>query len=269
MSEQNNNQAVKLPIVSTIIGPLALVFSGGFNALFLCIAFAAIPTIVMGLTGNLTSCITESFRTNHYCTTSIWVFLLAQLLIFVTNIIFIRNWLNILAERPLDWRQVFVPCKRDFKVGGFLLILFATLGIALFSLYLLYVRQPNPNWRIEIVYFAVVSLGFFVPVLSIRFWGYIAATALGEKLMSPKIIWQKTSGNMFVLLGGAFVSFIIIMIMLVNLLQFIHNAAISNNLGQAWIVEFIYSFTKLIAIILFANFCYLLNKNLSERKENE
>ena len=266
MTNQANNQSVKLPVVSTILGPLALTFSGGFGALLLCLAFSLIITAIMGTTGNLTSCIAETFRTKYYCTNNLLWFFAARILVFAVNVIFIRNWVNILDGQKLNWRQVFVPTMRDVKTGGIILGFLATLGVALFSLYLLYIRQPNPNWRIEIIYFGIVSLGFLVPILALRFLGYVTMAALGESLTSFKIIWQKTTGNMFVILSSAFVIFIIMMIILINFLQFAHNAASISNLGQAWLTEFICSFAKIVSLILFSNFCYVLNKNLSERK---
>lgn len=264
MTEPKDNKAVKLPFISTILGPFALVFSGGMRAFILCMIFAGIVTFITGITGNLSTCISENFRIKYSCNESGIVFIITKILIFAVDVIFIRNWIGmILEDKKSNWREIFTPNLRDGKIAGVLLLLFASIGVALLALYLLYARQPNPNWRIELIYFGVVSLGFLVPILALRFLGYIASAALGEKMLSPLTIWQKTSGNMFLLLSGAFAMIMVMTIIMLNLLQFAGGAALTSNLASAWLCEFVCSLGKTITIIMFANFCYLLNKNLS------
>lgn len=258
--------STKLPIISTVFGAFPLLLSGGLSTWFLLLVFSSIITILVGISGNLTACISGEFRTRYFCNESVGIFIAEKVVILMVYAIFIRNWISvILTGQKINWRQVLKPNWRDAKIIGLILGLFACVAVALFSFYLLYIRIPNPDWRIEIAYFGVVSLGFVVPILSLRFLGYIAAAALGGKLVSPKLMWQKTAGNMLPILGGAFLVVITLLYFNINIMQFGNQSGVSANLMQAWIVEFICSFCKLILIMLFANFCYLLNKNLFER----
>lgn len=258
--------STKLPIISTVLGAFPLLFAGGLSTWFLLLAFSFIITVLVGASGNLTACINGEFRAHYFCNESVSLFVAEKIVILAVYAIFIRNWISfILAEQKINWRQALIPNLRDAKVIGLILGLFACIAVALGSFYLLYVRIPNPDWQIEIVYFAVVSLGFIVPILSLRFFAYIAAAALGHKLVSPKLMWQKTSGNMLPILGGAFLVVITMLYFNINIMQFGNQAGAGANLIQAWIIEFICSFCKLLLIMLFANFCYLLNKNLFER----
>ena len=137
----------------------------------------------------------------------------------------------------------------------------------LLSFYLLYVRVPNPDWVVEITYFAVVSIGFVVPFVLMRFYALLAVFLNGGPKVSPAWLWARSKGNN---LGIILSLFLIIIVMLFILVYFQHGIAGIEVEYANWsgtVIEYFYSLLLLMLISLVINNCHVQKEYLLGGKD--
>lgn len=262
-------EPVKLPFFTTIFGAYGILAENLKAFLVLGSVFALLLSVIYMGSGLGVLCIASQYQENYFCTNNIYVLLIVRLVVFFISCIFIRGWYQVITgKRPNNRLAYFVPQKTDLKIAGIFLGYVLCLLVAAGSAYLLYMREPNPDWRIELAYFAVVSLGFLLPFLTLRFMCYVAFAAADESLPAPPVVWKKTSGNFFVLLAGIIVLFILSLFIAISLL---HQLVIVENAGRFYVAvfsEYISQLLYLLIVACFTNYCYLQKKLLFERNND-
>ena len=158
--------------------------------------FSIIYMIVNFFSGQSLMCANGKFIDNSYCFSNIYIWGLANILCWFVFCVYIRNWLQcvIMKKDKFSIKKI-LPNKTDLRLFVFVLFIFATITVAFISGFFLFYRNPNPDYRIELLYFSFVSLGFFVPIIGIQFISYIPIIAEGSPLPKPKEIWKKISGQ--------------------------------------------------------------------------
>lgn len=267
-TENYGSQPVRLPIFATIFGAYGLILDKFKQFTLLGIVFAALMMFLYMAGGQDALCYNKFYRENHFCTESIPLFIAIHLLNGFILCMFLRVWVQIaLKEENQTWKRIFVPRLADLKIAGGFLAYFLTLAIAAGAFYLLIVRVPNPDWRIEWAYFTVVSLGFFAPLLALRFSVYFAFFASEEKCPALLDVWKRTAGNGFALLGGLIFLLLVSLILAQALLgSFIRadEASLLAVLGS----EFLSNLAVVFVAACFINYCYLQKIYLFGKDEN-
>ena len=250
-------KTMKFPFIKILVGHFELLLKANRNAWLVCALFALLETVVFVLSGNMEMCISSHWREKYFCCNSIYLFGAAYVAIFFIKCMFIRNWIEIaLDKKDFDIKRVICPNMADLKISGLFLLYSVTLLISAGSLYLLYIRVPNPDWRIELTYFGVVSIGFLFPLIGFRFLSWIAFAAEGEKLPSLANVWSKTSGYSFSIGGGAMLIFLVFLYVSMQSAHFSMAAGQISSYMQGLTIEYIINFIKLVIVAIIANFCY-------------
>ena len=262
-------EPVKLPFFTSIFGAYGILAENFKAFLVLGSVFALLLSVIYIGSGLSLLCINHIYQENFFCTTDVRILLIVRLFVFFISCLFIRGWYQVITGKQPDNRLAyFVPKKADLKIAGIFLGYLLCLLVAAGSAYLLYMREPNPDWRIELAYFAVVSLGFLLPFLTLRFMCYVAFAAADESLPAPPVVWKKTSGNFFVLLAGIIVLFMLSLFIAISLL---HQLVIVENAGRFYVAvfsEYISQLLYLLIVACFTNYCYLQKKLLFERNND-
>ena len=253
---KSENTTVSLPIIASILGPYGLwldnfknfAIYGGIFALFLSALYMFSGTEMM--------CGSVIYRDEHYCNADIRVFALVKIMNLAVFCVFMRLWNELLQNKPVNIK-IWQPQLRDLKIGALILSFIATIAIAGCALYLLYIRVPNPNWKIELLYFTVVSLGFLPPILALRFFVYFAFAASGEPLPKIQEIWQKTAGNNFIIVLALLLQLIVATALSVSFLNNFLIAENANKLYIAMVGEFVSNIIAFFVIACFTNYCYI------------
>ena len=141
-----------------------------------------------------------------------------------------------------------------------------TIVLACFSLYLLHIRVPNPNWKIELCYFTFVSIGFVFPILGMRFFAYFAYAAQKEHLPAIKTLWKKTSGNMFAIISGCAFLLMLALFLMQTVVQQIQAA--KPIIWHALFVEYMSQLFVFVALSCFMSYCNI-QKNLLEKEPED
>lgn len=82
------------------------------------------------------------------------------------------------------------------KIG----LLFLVLLLLIFSLVMvvaMVTKEPNPNWKIEFIYFLIAFACCWVPFLIVRMAGAVGSYMANGKFPSLKLIWKQTTDKSF------------------------------------------------------------------------
>lgn len=256
----SEHQPLRLPVLSTLIGSFGMVAEKFRYFIQLGLPFALFLGLIYIICGQDTTCWIVNYTTSSNCSQSLVAFAGIHVIALFLFCMFMRNWYLIaLKGQNMSLKQVLLPRLADVKI--FLLVL-ATMGawlIAGSAFYLLYVRVPNPDWRIELAYFTVVSLLFSAPIVMTRFLSWIAFAAEEAPLPSLLKIWKKTSNHTVLL----FASFVFVLLVGIFLQQAVlaeataqHNLRFYRIVFNEWFVEGI----AVLLACLFMNYCALQKK---------
>ena len=258
-----------LPFVGFVLGTYGIVADKIKEFLVLGGIFSLALSLIRLCSGTSAFCGNSSYMQQYFCTSNVFVFLFVSLAVFFIFCVFIRAWIQVIASKDKQkWSFYLTPKKSDIKILGLFFFFSLAIFIAAGSAYLLYVREPNPDWRIEMLYFTVVSLGFLFPFFVLRFFSYIAFAALDAPLPSLKEIWKKTQGSFFVMLSNLL---ILLVLGLFISSYALYHIVTTNDSNQFLIVfggEYLSYMVSLLIAACFANYCYLQKKYLFERNED-
>ena len=259
---------IKLPFFQTVLGCYDIFFSKFWS--FACLGglFALILTFMFFASGQETLCYNSEYNSNHFCTKNSWNYGIIHLLAFILCFIFMQKWYQFLKnDKSFAWKKVLLPDLGTLKMIVFFILYVFTMIISSFSFYLLYIRVPNPNWRIEIIYFTLVSVGFIFPILGLRFFSYFAYAAENERLPSIKTIWIKTSGNMLVIIGGC--SFLLMLAMFLTQTIIQQTNVAKPIMAHALFIEYLSQLFILTTLSCFINYCYIQKNCIEKDDKNE
>ena len=135
-------------------------------------------------------------KTFFNCEYSPVVYLTFFLLRLFITAVFLRAWYHIaVCGAEFDLKALFTVKAGDWKVFGGMIVAIIFLCLPMISMYILLYRVPNPDWRIESVFFAFASSGFWLPFVGLRFASVFAFALSEEKRPNLSVFWQRTTGN--------------------------------------------------------------------------
>ena len=212
--------------------------------------FAVVLTLLSYVFGQTYICVFgASSKESLYCMeNSLLYFPYLVLKLLIINI-FILYWLKkILLNQSVNKTTA-------AKGAGIFFLFIITNLLPLVSAFLLLVRQPNPVWQIELIYFTVVSLGFLAPFVLMRFYAVLAG-ALSDNIPNMlKTVWQNTGGYTAKIVISA------IIVYLIGILTVISVNSVIMRLGNIlpmhiynFTAEYLFNFMILFVVTLIVNF---------------
>ena len=269
MSDKNSNE-IKLPWFKTLFGHFDLLLGANFSAWAVCLIFTTIETLLFAASGNMAACASDVYNQNHFCNVNLLSALGVRIVIIFWECMFVRNWIEkINKQTKLTIKNTFLPNIKDVKIFALWVAYILTLAIAVGAMYLLYVRVPNPDWHIELLYFASIAWLFLVPLVALRFCCYGGAAALGYPLPKISEVWKRTSGNGIKLCLSLIILIIIGLFAGTNVARFAQQIRHVDSLLKALEIEYIIILVKMIIIALAANFCYMQYTLLFGSKDDD
>lgn len=272
--DENAVKRIKIPFFKICFAPFSA-WIDNIKPFFLTAAlYAAVISLIAYFSGFGYMCIYSSgFETNSICSNSGIIYIIYSLLKFLLVTLFSVKWYMFCYQKAeLNFKNFIYTNKIYLKTLGIFAILLLINFLPLISTIILYIRVPNPDWRVEILFFAIVSIGYVIPFLFVRFYSIIAFVLNGEKIPPLKEMWLKNSGNLMNLLAGLFLIFILIFIILGSLYRNFQPVADSAGIYINLVSEFIYNMVFLFGIALFVNHCEIEKQILysahSTEKEN-
>ncbi len=180
------------------------------------------------------------------------IFFLLRLLI---TAMFLRIWYKTaVCGGTINYREMFTLTKTDWKIWCGMLIVIFFVCLPAISMYLLLERVPNPDWRIESLFFAIASSGFWLPFIGLRYSAVFAFVLSEEKRPNLGMFWQRTTGNTLKIIVS------LTLMVILNAIVFMYFASAASYMiehvsvfGEV-ISEWLYS---VIYLLMAASFCSL------------
>lgn len=260
---------VRFPAFKTIFGPY-MMFIDQFRTFALIGGiYAAVMAVVYLLSGQAMFCSFAHFDNAQFCSSNLYFYFGSRLVALVMASAFcLRYYQAVWQQQEISWAMLLRPQKRDLPALAAIIIFLVLNAAAFLSWYLLSVRIPNPDWRIELTYFAFAGSGFLVPFILLRFYSVLAYIWSGEKIPSLWQIWKRSGGNTLRLLLGVTLWFFVFVFFLSAILM---NFGAGGSSSPAWVMagEYIFNLSALLMTACFVNFCGLQKMFLSESEKND
>ena len=110
--------------------------------------------------------------------------------------LFLKTWYKTaICGEKVEYKDMLTFSVQDWKIFGGMIVAVLFLCLPMVSIYALAYREPNPDWRIESIFFAFASSGFWLPFIGLRFSSLFAYTLSGNKRPALSLFWQRTTGN--------------------------------------------------------------------------
>lgn len=253
----NNKQQLKYSILNAVIKPFWII-SDNLRIFFIqSIMFSFIVLMLSYIFNQKYSCyFNQDIASSIHCPQTFYWYMPYILLKLILTAIFINLWYDSVFKKTninieyfkLIWKKIL---KTLVFIFGF--ILFNT--IPFISALLLVVRVPNPNWKIELSYFTIVSLGFLLPIILMRFYGLFAQILAQKKKGIYAKLWENTSGFTMKIIFSCFLMFMINLIIILAVIGILKGQA--NIPAQLYNMfsEIIFAIAYYFIIVLFTNFC--------------
>ena len=257
----------KIPLKQILFSPWGLVLDNLKRFFMLGLSGAVILSAFNFLSGNSLACMYQSFLDNAvYCEESPYL----QLIYFFIKLFLLAAyayvWVN--YSKEIFTQKTFI--KNVLKMGSFqLLAIILFLGLPVLSFFLLQARVPTPDWRLEAIYFIIVSLGFFGPFLFARLAPIWAIWAENKQIQSLKSVWAMGQGNTLRMTLGYFV---ILFIGLYLFIKFYAAAAYTiegDSIVSQILAEITYNFLFLFIFTLTINSALIDSHTLSQQAKNK
>ncbi len=260
--------AVKIPWFRLIYQPFALLFDSARSFFSIGGIYIFLLSFLSWGMGYAYICSVPEHG-NFYCRSGDY-FLLYSLLKFAVVFLFAVKWYRlVLAQCPYAFKSLFVPNADEAKGMGVLAVFLLLNLLPLVSLYFLVIREPNPDWVVELVYFGFVSIGFLIPFFALRFYSLFGCVVMGEKVPSLRDVWNRSAGNMLRLLTALFFIFILALFALVNFNFSMRGYSGEDTLYVGIVSEVVYNAVILMLVALFINHCYVQKLFLFGEEKNE
>ncbi len=255
---------VKVPLFGMMFAPYLPIIDNFGKFVRIILFYSIFNGIISLLLGQGYMCSYTGF-TGH-CSSDIYIYGFSWLFNAAVAIVFAIRWYAYCFEKQeISWKFLFCVGPKDLKFSAMIMIVFAINLIPVLSLYLLYVRVPNPDWRIEILYFAIVSIGFLVPFWAMRLYSIVAFFLSGENVPSIREVWERSKGSSFRII----MSFILIFLVSIFSLFIQYNnfrlAVGENAIYINMVSEITYQMIRLAIVAVLVNSCRAQKIFLFER----
>lgn len=262
---------VKVSALSLAVNPLKLLCSRWQYILKLGIPTALVLSVVSLLFQRSILCGSEQDLSllMTMCSDSADSFYGDLLVRFLILALFAVKWYQFaLIQDPITVRDLFKIGYREIKTAAMLALFIIINILPLIGLLILFAREVNPDWKIELLFFTSVAWVFLLPLLAVRFYSVIAFAAAGEPIPSLKKIWNNTAGNMLKLLLSAA---IIVFLALFIFMQYYGavQGLVDVNVITVIMAEFEYDVLAVLFIALCINYCGTQKELLFVGENNE
>lgn len=257
---------VKMSALKIIFFPFVLFFDNLKRFSFLALPYLIVLSLLSFLCGFSYMCIFGADGLG--CSNSQPLYVIYSIIRYVLIIMFAaKSFQFIYKKEEITVGNIFSFGKKEAVTLGLLTLFLVINSAPMLSSYILYIRVPNPNWVVELIFFSIVSIGFLIPFVAMRFYSLIGFAVEGEKLPLLKEVWQRSNGNNLKIILGLFLILMFIIFVLINFYTNFQNVTGGNIVYIGIVAEVLYNLCCLIIILLLTNHC-LIQKTLLFKGDN-
>ena len=261
---------VRMPFAGVFFRPWLMLFENFGSFLKTAAVFAVLAGLLSWGSGYAYVCSYVSVeKINFYCREGGSLYLAYFFVRLLLLVYFGMLFCNRLKKTPLPLATILKSWRQALKNTLLLLLFMFTALVPILSFMILLARVPNPDWRVETAFFAVVSVGFFVPFFSIRFLSVLGRGFFDGLALPVWKIWQRSRGNLLKILFS--LTFILMMSMFVfnNIRGGMLLLPPENVASWGGVIDLFYNFFVAAFFTLFLNHCLVQYDYLYNGETNE
>lgn len=221
-----DNKISKFFVLKIIAQPFADIANSLGTFALLGIIFSFILLMLSYLSGATFICQTGYGMTEQIeCSSISGVYLISFVLKFFIVGIFIQLWYDTIYKGQKIDEKYLIGSWRAYLRNFAVMLAFIFINmIPAVSAMLLINRVPNPLWGVELVYFIVVSIGFFAPFVLMRMYGLVADLIAGNGWKNTKQFWIATQGQGLKLVLATSVIFFVCVFVVIGVINVVKTA---------------------------------------------
>lgn len=262
----DNEKVIKYSTVKSFMQPFWTIFDYLKTFAVQGFFFSLIMVLLSNIFNQKYVCVfNQEIAQSNYCINSTYLYIPYLFIKLVVMAIFINMWYaTVYKKETIDKTYFQSAWKKFLKTFGFMIIFLIFNLLPLLSAMILIFRIPNPNWKIELLYFTVVSTGFLFPFVLMRFYSIFSLFLDGKNWKEFKNIWCKTSGYTMKIVLSCILMFFIDLILLV-----LTSEILSNSHGMPiWLynmyAEIIFSYMNYFIVLSLINLFEVQKKTFLE-----
>ena len=255
VEEKEKLRKVTLPLFRLMFSPFNQILNHGKVFFALSLSAALLITLSATLLGfNYLCAYSSGSAEGLFCSNSLLGYFAYSIIkMLILAYVGIKWYEYVFISQPMSKKSIFAVDGRYLKFAGSLLLVLLLNLLPILSWWILYMRNPNPDWRVEMVFFAVVSLGFIVPIVLLRFYSALVFVMRGEKIPSLSYLWHQTSGNSLKIFLSFMLILVVAMFVFGNLYTNFRALSLNVSLYNMLLSEYIYDFFALFIYISILN----------------
>ena len=269
-NEVSKPKEQKIKLRNLLWVPLKELFVNFKEFFVLSLIFSFFMTIVSLLSNNSIICgITFSAQSITTCAAPNELsFLLFHIFRFIIITFYIKGYYNYVIEhQPMDFSKMFVPSWHDAKILSVLVFFIFINFVPAVSYYILLMREPNPDWIIESLYFTFISIGFVLPFLAILYYVIFAYIIEGKKCPSFKQISAAVFDNAGKIIISTLFTITIGLLVIIYYIGAIMPYTNHLSFIKVCLFEICYNVILLMIVALMTNYIFHLRNILFTKKE--
>ncbi len=252
-----------------IIEPFGLVIDHFKTYVGIALCWALLMVVVSFSTRHPYLCLYSDYREGHFCSENVAGYIATQVLLLGVACCFMVRWAQaVMQKQSLSLSLIVRPQMTDLKMWGSVIFFLLFNMVSVLSAWMLYQREPNPDYQIELLYFTFVGAGLLFPLLAMRFYSVLGFVATGEKIPSFPQVWKRSRGNNLRILFSLGLIFLISVFSLGVFNGEVRLIKDKNSFLIGFIVEYLYSLLILLLSAFFINHCLLQKRYLFEREKD-
>lgn len=265
----SNEGAVRMPAIKLAYLPFGLLIDNFMLFIKLGALFALLISLVSWIFGFVYIC-SLSIPVNFPCAGNGNFLPVYIILKYFLLFLFAVKWYQlVLNKESLSWRNIFSLSRSGLAAMGVLALFFVLNLTPMLSFYLLWIRVPNPDAVVEVAYFGLVSIGFLVPFVLLRFYSLFGLVVDGCQLPSWREIWRRSRGNTLKILLALFLIFLLALFVFFNFYLNMRGYDYTHAYWTGVSSEYVYDLLLLLLLSLFINHCYIQKLFLFGEPSNE
>ncbi|MBE6453160.1 MAG: hypothetical protein E7012_06715 [Alphaproteobacteria bacterium] len=261
--------SVLFPFIKIVFGPYAEFINKIKAFIYIGSIYSFMVALIYLLGNQSVFCNITQNSSIITCNYNVWLYITIRVIVlYFISMFCVRYYQAVWQNKHISLSFIILPQKTDIKSFLWLICFILINSLAGLSWYFLQIRVPNPDWRIELVYFGFVGSGFLIPFICLRFYSVWASVWSGNTVPSVAGIWKKTRGNGFRLIIGLAVWFFIFVFLFSACIRKLSYWLADINYIKMFSGELLFSIIMMAIISFWVNNCgiqkYILDKESAD-----
>lgn len=240
-------------VMKSVTTPFSYIGDHMISFLTLSVLFSSVLTLLSYFFGFTITC-SSTGKLDGFCSEFNHMYFVYAGLKFLILSVFVSLWCAVSFKNvSLDEKYVLTHGLSYLRTAAVIVFVVLLSLIPLVCINFMLARVPNPDWRIELAYFTVLSVGSLIPIFLMRFYGLVADLIESGKFTNAKQIWKNSSGKTLKILFASSCVYFVCLCLVLSVLSSVKSTERVSILQDLY-NEFLFNFMTLFCFALVFSF---------------